>query len=350
MTDARKPRSQTTIKEIARLAGVSIATVSRVINDPDQVREGTRGRVLSVIREYHFVADRLAGGLRSQRSRTIGLIIPTIANSIYASSTQAIQEVAQARGYTVFVGVTDYSAAAEVALIHRLIEHRIDGLILTGADRDKRIFQKITHNRVPFVVTWQLTHSPEEPTISFDNYSAAKAATEHLISLGHRRIGLVCGRTALNDRAFERRRAYEECLAEHGLTINPRLIHECDFEMSQGRAAMSRMIALKFRPTAVFCANDVQAVGAIAACNDANLRVPDDMSIMGFDDLPIAECTIPPLTTIRVPAYQMGKKAAEALIGSIKSKHEIKALELPTEMIVRQTTGTPPSGRINKGR
>lgn len=336
--DPARRRAATTIKGVAKIAGVSTATVSRVINKSNKVRLETRDRVVAIMRAHHFVADGLAGSLASQRSRTIGLIIPTIANSIYASSTQAIQRASQAAGYTVLVGISDFSAEVEEALIHRLIERRVDGLILTGADRDEEIYQKITHNNVPFVVTWQLTRSREQPTISFDNYRAARTATEHLISLGHKKIGLICGRTELNDRAFERRRAYEECLDKHGLNIGPDYIHECEFEMFEGRTAMSRMIALESPPTAVFCANDVQAVGAIAACHDANLRVPDDISIIGFDDLPIAQCTVPPLTTVRVPADEMGNRAAAALIAAISGKGSIRTLELPTELILRSST------------
>ncbi len=336
--DPARRRSVTTIKGVAKIAGVSTATVSRVINEPSMVRSETRDRVVSIMRAHHFVADGLAGSLASQRSRTIGLIIPTIANSIYASSTQAIQHACQAAGYTVFVGISDFSADVEGALIHRLIERRVDGLILTGANRDEEIYQKIIHNNVPFVVTWQLTQSPERPAISFDNYQAARSATEHLISLGHRRIGLICGRTEVNDRAFERRRAYEKCLDTHGIDAQPDYIHECEFEMFEGRTAMSRMIALDRPPTAVFCANDVQAVGAIAACRDANLRVPDDISIIGFDDLPIAQCTVPPLTTVRVPADEMGSRAAAALIADIGGKGKIRTLKLPTELILRNST------------
>ncbi len=336
-------RRALTIREIAVAANVSTATVSRVINEPERVREDTRNRVMAVMDQMHFVADRVAGGLKSQRTRTIGLIIPTIANSIYSSSTQAVQRLAQAEGYTVFVGVSEFSAEGEAALIHRLIEHRIDGLILTGADRGQPVYNKILHNRIPFVVTWQLTRSAALPSVSFDNYRAACTATTHLLALQHRRIGLICGNTARNDRAYERRRAFEDTMRKHGMAVRDDLIHEREFEMSEGRDAMSRMLASDQPPTAVFCANDVQAVGAIAACNDRKLRVPEDVSIMGFDDLPIAQCTVPTLTTVRVPAYDMGTRAARELIAAIREKREVATQELPTKLVVRNSTA--PLGR-----
>jgi len=331
-------RTVNTIREIASLAGVSTATVSRVINEPERVRADTRERVLGIINDNHFVADRVAGGLKSQRTRTIGLIIPTIANSIYSSSTQAIQRTAQEEGYTVFVGISEFSPDAEAALIHRLIEHRIDGLILTGADRADNVYKKITHNNIPFVLTWQLSRSKKTPSVSFDNYHAARTATQHLLALGHRNIGLICGRTAVNDRAFERRRAFEDIMRSHGLSPRQECICECEFEMSDGRDAMSRILGVSQPPTAVFCANDVQAVGAIAACNDRNLRVPGDISVIGFDDLPIAQCTIPTLTTVQVPAAEMGTRAVAELIAAINENRGVVTRELPTRLVVRNST------------
>ncbi len=326
-----------TIKAIADIACVSTATVSRVISSPEKVKGETRERILSIMKKNHFVADGLAMGLASQRSRTIGLVIPTIANSIYASSTQAIQKKAQAEGYTVLVCISEYSASAEADMIHRLLAHRVDGLILTGASRKDELYHKIIHNNVPFIITWQMTHSRDIPCISFDNFKAASKATEYLISLGHRRIGLICGQTKVNDRAFERRRAYEECLSRHGIGIDTDLILECEFDMIESHSMMTKIISNHNRPTAVFCANDVQAIGAIAACRDAGLKVPADISIIGFDDLPIARCTVPQLTTVRVPTYEMGERAADSLFGAIRGK-EIVSAELPTDLILRSST------------
>ncbi len=290
------------------------------------------------MKKNHFVADGLATGLASQRSKTIGLIIPTIANSIYSSSTQAIQKIFQSHGYTVLVCISEFSEQAEGEMIHRLLERRVDALILTGATRDPELYKKIAHYNVPFVITWQHDSTSGLPSISFDNHAAARTAVEHLMDLGHRRIGLICGRTDVNDRAYERRRAYEECLLENGISVDHDLIYECEFDMIEGRSAMAKMLEAENRPTAVFSANDVQAIGAIAACRDRGLVVPDDISIIGFDDLPIARCTVPQLTTIRVPAYEMGERAADALIVSIRTKGNIVPSELHTDLILREST------------
>ncbi|MCI0429718.1 MAG: substrate-binding domain-containing protein [Rhodospirillales bacterium] len=298
-------------------------------------------RVLAVVRRHHYVSDGLAVGLASRRSRLIGLLIPSVTNSIYASSTQAIHRVAQRAGYTVLVGASDFSPDQEEQLIRKLLERRVEGLILTGETRSTGIYETIQRNGVPFVVTWQLTNAANRPCVSFDNRKAAATAVEHLIGLGHRRIGLICGRSDVNDRALARREAFKECLARHKLALDPDLIFEREFEFVEGSSAMHRMLQHRKRPTAVFCANDIQAIGALYQCRQAGVRVPEEMSIIGFDDLPISQYTTPQLTTIRVPAEEMGRKAAERLLEAVAGDAGPMHIELPTDLIVRQSTCPP---------
>ncbi len=334
-----------TIRDVALRAGVSTATVSRALNRPDKVRAATRERILKVVEETHFVYDGIAVSMISRRSRTIGLIIPTIMNSIYAASTQSIQRAAQAGGYTVLLGVSEFSPKQEAVLAQRLLERRVDGLILTGGNHDPSLIKKIRANGVPFLITWKLMRDQDWPSVSFDNYKAARAAVDFLVSLGHRRLGLVCGRTDVNDRALDRRRAFEDCLQRHGLSTNPALIHERDFEMEEGASAMAAMLDTPEPPTAVFCANDIQAIGALSLCRERGLEVPGDISIVGFDDLPATSYTRPKLTTVRVPAHDMGRRAAEIMIASIERRTPVQSVELQTELIVRETTA-PPGRRV----
>ncbi len=340
-------RHTVTSKEIAREAGVSTATVSRVFNQPEKVRPATRELVLKIMKRHHYVSDGMAVALASRRSQMLGLIIPTITNSIYASCTQALKRIAQDAGYSVLIGISEYSVEHEDMLIHRLMERRIEGLILTGAERDPLLYEKIRHNNLPFVVTWQLVHDNEFPSVSFDNYKAARTAVEHLVSLGHRRIGLICGRTDVNDRARDRRRGYEAVLRKYGIDVDARLIFERDFEFVEGRAAMNRLLSIDPRPTAAFCANDIQAIGALYECRESGIRVPEDLSIIGFDDLPIAQYTWPQLTTIRVPASEMGRRAAESLLTALKTGQPPLSVELPTDLIIRGSTAAP---QATKGR
>lgn len=330
-----------TIRHIAEEAGVSTATVSRAVNQPGKVSEAARARVEAAIKRHHYVSDGFAVGLASRRSQLLGLVIPTITNSIYASSTQAIQRVAQMAGYTVLVGVSDFAPEQEERLIEKLIGRRIEGLILTGETRSAGIYETLERHGISYVITWKLTDDVRRPCVSFDNRASTIAAVEHLISLGHRRIGLVCGRTAVNDRAEARRRGFEDCLAAHGLEADSDLVHERDFEFVEGRSAMHQMLQSPRPPTAVFCANDIQAIGAMYECQQSGLRVPEDVSIVGFDDLPISRYTTPQLTTIHVPADDMGRRAAEMLLHAIDGHRHRLRVELPTDLVVRRSTAPP---------
>jgi LacI family transcriptional regulator len=283
----------------------------------------------------------MAGALAGARSMTIGLVIPTITNSIYAASTQAIQRIAQRESYVVLLGVSDFDPEEERRMIRRLIERRVDGLILTGGGRDPGIYRVIERHRIPYVVTWRLAGAPNCPCVSFDNYGAGRLAMSHLIGLGHRRIGLICGRGEVNDRAMERREAYEDALTEIGVALDIALIFERDFEFIEGQIAMRRMLAHPDPPTAVFAANDIQAIGAIAECREAGLDVPSDISIIGFDDLPVAEFTFPKLTTIHVPGQRMGHLAALRLMEMIHGEPEPPSEVLPVKLIERQSTASP---------
>jgi LacI family transcriptional regulator len=305
------------------------------------VTQPTRARVMRVVARRYYVAHGLAGSLASGHSRQIGVIIPTIANSIYASSTQAIKRVAQQAGYTVVVGISEFSPEYEVDLIHRFLERRVEGLVLTGAARDEELYKKILRNGVKFMLTWKLRNPQDWPAISFDNYLAGASAAEHLIELGHRRIGLICGRSEVNDRALERRRGFEDTLRKCRLKPDSRLIFERDFEFREGGAALRQMLAEREPPTAIFAANDIQAVGVLYECRQLGLRVPEDISVVGFDDLPIAEYVIPQLTTVHVPSEEMGRYAAESLIAAIRDGRPLNSIELPTRLVIRGSSGPP---------
>lgn len=338
-TSARTLGRSMTSREIAREAGVSTATVSRVVHRPEKVRAETLERIRKIMERHYYVSDGTAVALASRRSQLLGLIIPTITNSIYASSTQALKRVAQDAGYSVLLGISEYSVKQEELLIHQLIERRVEGLVLTGAARKPEVYRKIRHNNIPFIITWQLVPEPSTPCVSFDNYKAACTAVEHLVTLGHRRIGLICGRSDVNDRARERRRGYESVLRKYDIPTDSRLIFERDFEFIEGRAAMNRLLRTAPRPTAVFCANDIQAIGALYECRESGISIPEEMSIIGFDDLPIAQYTWPQLTTIRVPADEMGRRTAESLLSAIRTHEPPLSLELPTDLIIRGSTG-----------
>lgn len=294
---------------------------------------------MRVVEQNDYINDGMARALSGGRTMTLGLVIPTITNSIYASSTHAIQRLAQRNGYAVILVVSDFDPETEKKLIRRLVERRVDGIILTGGEHDPGVYRMLQRNGVPCVLTWRLAQSSDYPCVSFDNYAAGRLAMTHLLDLGHRRIGLICGRSDVNDRARERRRAYEDALTEVGVTIDTELIFERDFEFVEGQTALHRMLAGPSPPTAVFAANDIQAVGAMSACREAGLSVPDDISIIGFDDLPIAQFSAPKLTTVRVPAAEMGHRAATRLLRMIEGDMNDDADILPVQLMIRESTG-----------
>ena len=337
----RRAGRSVTMAAIAREAGVSIATVSRALREPDRVAAGTRETVLSVARRHHFVADGLAGGLATRRSRLLGLVIPTILNSVYAASTQAVQEAAQRAGYTTLVCISEFSPEAEARLVLKLIERRVDGLILTGATFPAPVLETILGNHVPVVTTWIESDVPGLPSVAFSNSGGVRLAVEHLARLGHRAIGFVCGRSPVNDRAAARLRSFRATMASLRLEVSEKLILERDFDYSEGYAALRLLVSRAPKPTAVHFANDIQAIGALQACRDMGLRVPEDLSIIGFDDHPAARYTSPQLTTVRVPAADMGRRAAAARLANRSQELGIDSVVLPLDLVVRGSTAPP---------
>jgi LacI family transcriptional regulator len=200
-----KPKS-VTIRWLAEQAGVSVATISRTLRNPDSVAPETRERILKLVNRHHFVPDGRAATFSSQRTGVVGLIVPTISNSIYAEFTEAIQNRLQAADLSLLIANANYSADIERQIIRKLIESRVEGVILTGYKREPALYELLRHYRIPFVVTWSLSPKAAIPAISFDNRAAAAEATEMLIKLGHNRIGLICGMTSINDRAAQRLR------------------------------------------------------------------------------------------------------------------------------------------------
>lgn len=326
------------VRWLAEEAGVSVATVSRALRQPATVAPKTREKILRLVEKHSYVPDGRAANLSSKRSGLVGLIIPTISNSIYAEFTEAIQNRLQEADLSLLIANTKYSLEVESGIIRKLIESRAEGVILTGYRRDAKLYQLLRHYDIPFVITWALSRDRSIPSISFDNQAAAADATEMLIKLGHRRIALICGISAVNDRAALRLKAYKLTLRKYGIALDDALVSEQPFEIDAAAEATSRFMSLAKPPTAIFCANDVQALGALFSCQRLKIRVPDDVSIMGFDDLPLVRLTSPRLSSVHVPARKMGGAVAEALIRQIKNDVPIKSEIIPTEMILREST------------
>ncbi len=322
------PAGRTRMEDIARLAGVSVSTVSRALAGSPRVTGDTRERIEAAVRETGYVVNQVAQGLRLQRSRQLLVLLPTIANPFFAEVVQGIEEAAGAAGYGVLVGSTEGDPAREAVLARQLLTGVVDGLVLLtgrlpdGLDAPARAGQ--------VVAVSETIEGIDLPTAAIDNQAAARAAVDHLIALGHRRIAHIAGPRG-NVLTAQRIAGWSVAAGRDAALVFG------DFTMASGEAAMADLLARSSSPTAVFCANDEMAIGAIKAARDAGLRVPEDLSVIGFDDISFAAFTYPPLTTIRQPRRAFGAAAVAALLDGHSPPN------LAYTLIIRASTA-PPKG------
>ena len=321
-----------TLDDVARSAGVSTATVSRCINDPDVVSRPTRERVQAAIDALGYFAAR---SMAVRRTFTIGAIIPTMENAIFARGIQAFQEELNRSGYTLLVSSSAYRMDAEEEQIRTLVSRGADGLLLIGHDRDPRVYDFLERRRIPALVAWSHVEGARAPSIGFDNRAAMRALTEQVLGLGHREVAMISGKSAENDRARLRIQGVRDALAAHGIEPDSLRIIEVPYGFSDGAAAFTTLMEAETRPSVVMCGNDVLAVGALRGAAKLGLRVPDDVSITGFDDIEIAEFVSPELTTVHVPHRKMGTLAARELVGMIEDKRPGVSQELDAFVVNR---------------
>ena len=342
MTDAPPPRDalpRTSAKDVARLAGVSTATVSRVINTPEQVDAATRRVVVEAIAKLGYVPHGAARALRSARSKMVGAIVPSFSYALYARTTSALQAVLDARGYALVLAEHHYDLATEVRVTDQLITHGVDAFAFVGLHHDPALFARLDRYGRPYVLTWGVDPMRRHPSVGFDNRAATFAITRHLIGLGHRRFGLLSAPTIDNDRAIERGAGVRAALAEAGLALDERYVAYGAIDLATAANMMRSMLALPDRPTAVIGTNDVFAVGAMVACREADVRIPEDISITGVDNTELGATQTPPLTSIRTPIVEIGHAAGEQLIARIEGRACDAFQMLPFELVVRGSTG-----------
>ncbi len=336
----RTMAGRTTVRDVARKARVSVATVSRVLNSPSCVRQETRNRVLRAMRGCHYVYNALAGGLSARKTTTLGVIVPSITNPVFATVIRGIQDYARESGYSILLGNTDYDEKNELRLIRVFQEKRADGVILNGPWRNAPIMPLLKKAGLPFVVTWQTLQDKDVNSVAFDNFQGAYRIVEYLIDLGHRRIGMIAGKFSVSERALMRWKGYRKCLAKHDIPYDRQVVLEKPYTFSEGKEGMARLLDLADPPTAVFCGNDILAVGGIACAREKGLCVPQDLSVVGFDDMEISAYYDPPLTTVAVPAYEMGRLAVKILIENIRGENKNpRQYTLETKLMIRGSAG-----------
>lgn len=338
---ARKP---VTSQDVAKRAGVSRTTVSFVLNDVPGVKisPDTRHRVLEAARDLDYYPTAAARSLASGKTQRIALILGEgqarlAADAFLPILLQGITASVHRCGYRLLLQLPEDVPSRE-AYVRLIREQQVDGLILSGPREDDPLLQELAHEQFPLVLHGQVKDSPF-PWVDVDNQAGAYWMVSHLIRLGHRRVGFISNAPFFYSGAQERYAGYRQALAEHGIRLDESLVRWGSFLPTTGQAAMNELLRLPHRPTAVFGASDVMAIGAMSAIQSAGLQIPGDVAVAGFDDIFLADHTHPRLTTMRVPAYRLGWTAAELLIGLIQGAKQTAPVVLETELVVRESCG-----------
>lgn len=332
-----------TIKEVARQAGVSVATVSRVVNEKGPVREDTRRRIRGVVERLRYAPHGAARSLITRKTHTLGVLLPDLFGEFFSELIRGIDRAARRRGYHLLVSGS-HGDRTETQTMLRAIRGRVDGLIALSPDLDARAFEENLPAGFPVVLLNGDVSKSRCDSIRVDNYGGALAMMRHLIRLGHRRVAFVTGPAGNHD-AAERLRGYRDAL---GRQAGPRALEfPGDFREEAGYRAAPRILGARPRPTAVFAANDAMAIGLLCAFRERHVRVPEDMALAGFDDIPIARFITPSLTTVRFPIAELGSFATARLLHSLNGGGEPRRREevLPTTLVVRSSCGSRPETR-----
>jgi LacI family transcriptional regulator len=325
------------IKDVAREAGVSTATVSHVINNTRYVSDEVRSRVLEAIERCNYYPNAQARSLASGRSHTLGLVISDIANPFFPELVKSIETAAFERGYDVVLANTNYESERTSNYVRRIIERKVAGVALMTSELDTALIDELAKRGV-CVVFLDLGSAGEHMSNLVVNYAIGiKETIQHLVSLGHQKIGYISGPVHLRS-AAKRREAFRECVARMLPGARP-VIYEGDFKIEGGRRAACEMLERRQLPTAVVTANDLMALGAMQEFKSAGLKIPHDISIVGFDDISFAALTDPPLTTICLPRMELGRRAVEALMTSIEHpERQGVEIQIPTYLVIRGST------------
>lgn len=337
-----KSRTAPTLNDVAKEAGVSTATVSRCLNSSGRVVAETRARVLQAVEKLGYTPNIAARIMAANRSYSIGAIIPTMDNAIFARGLQAFQDQLHEQGYSLLVSSSAYRPEVESEQIRTLVARGVDGILLIGHERAEEIYGYLDQHQVPALVAWSFLPDARQPSVGFSNSGAMFELAQSVISAGHRRIGVISGITTGNDRALNRVRGIKDALAASGVDPDAIQLIETPYEIEKGAMAFAQLMNAQDPPTAVMCGNDVLAVGALREAQRMGLSVPGDVSITGFDDIELADIVIPSLTTVHVPHREMGRKAALELIAMVEGRSPGVSTCIETHIVSRQSLGKPP--------
>lgn len=334
----RKPRSSGSvlIRDVARLAGVSAITVSRHLNEPERVAEKTRAKIATAIEELAYIPNLAARTLSSNKANLVGVVVPTITNSIFADFIAGLSDVLETQGHKLLISTSGYSLDREAALIETLIAQRPAGIVVTGQSHSEQGRGLLQRLRIPVVEAWETDAAPIDIGVGFSNFDACYEMTRGLLASGYRHIAFVSAPIAANDRAMRRRQGYLAAMREAGLSPDPSWIREAAFSFGNGAEVMGKLMDSHPNLEAVFYANDILAIGALTECQRRGIRNPDDIGICGFDDIELAAMIVPSLTTVRIPRYEIGRHAAEMVLSpGTMNRPDGNVLDLGFEIVSR---------------
>ena len=319
-SNVHRGHARATLEDVASVAGVAPITVSRALRSPERVAAATRAKIDAAIKQVNYIPNLVAGSLASNRTRTVAVIIPTLANSIFTEVLQGMDDVLGPEGYQVIVGNSNYSMTEEEKLVAAFLARQVDGLVLTGSSHSERVKEMLSSHPVPVVETWSTPHAPIDMSVGFSNFEAARQMTLYLHGQGYEKIGFVSAPVRDNDRSFGRLRGYKAALEDVKLSVDTSLILESSFGLRYGSNALNTLVERHSDLRAVFFANDTLAVGALLECRRRGLEVPGRIAIAGFDNLELASEIVPSLTTVGVYRREMGRTAADLLLQSIRNE------------------------------
>lgn len=315
-----------------------------MLNGIGPTKPGIRARIEQAIAQLDYVPHEGARALVTRRSLVLGAIIPTLNNAIFAEGINAFEAAARAQGFTLVLSVSNYDLAEERTLVRRMVQRGVDGLLLVGNDHLPESYEMLQRARVSHLCAWTYSETASAPNVGFRNAEAMAEVVDLLVSLGHRRFAMLAGIQSGNDRARARVAGVRTRLAAHGLDLPPPLLAESPYMIRAARDAFAQLMRgpVAKRPTAMICGNDVIAVGALLEARRRGTVVPDDLSITGFDNLAIAAEMDPSMTTVDVPAEDMGRGAALALINAINAGQPVESVLISTKLLIRETTAPSP--------
>ena len=329
-----------TLKELAARAKVHPSTISRIANhDPGlRVATATRARIEALLRETGYQPNGIARGLKLRQTNVLAVVIPDITNPFFAAFFRGVEDAASPRGFNVLLCNTDGSPDRQRSHLQSLEARRVDGVILASSYLRDPAVRHLRRQRVPYVLVNRYSDDGEDPFVGADDLLGGEAATTHLVQLGHRRIGHLAGRPTVSTGVL-RRRGYSAALAAAGLTPDPRLVVEAGYSEEGGALAARRLLSLADPPTALFAVTDMAALGAIAAAQRLGLRIPEDVAIVGYNDIPLAARISPSLTTMHVPIHEFGSVAVGLLLEQIeRDEPASRRVRFAPDLVVREST------------